>query len=348
MLTMTIALPTRKYSNPQQTTQFYQNLIERVQSLPGARAAGLASSLPLAGGGNSDGFIVEGHEPADNNVEMVQAQLMSVTPGTFQAMGVTLLGGRDFQETDGSDSPPVAVVDETLVAMFWPDGDAIGKRVETTGDRQWMTIVGVVAGIKEVGLAEKLQPHIYAPLAQAPIARATLVIRTDVASNAIIGAVRSEVSQLDPDVPVFSIQPMHDVIGRTLTSQRLTNMLLTAFSLLALLVAAVGIYGTMSLYVGSRKNEFGIRLALGAQPGTLLRSVLREGMLLIVAGILVGTVGALALTGTIASMLFEVSPTDPVVFTGVPLLLVLVALVACFVPARRASRVDPMIALRYE
>jgi ABC-type antimicrobial peptide transport system permease subunit len=211
-----------------------------------------------------------------------------------------------------------------------------------------MTIVGVVGGIKQDDLAEKLQPHIYSPLAQSPTLLAKLVIRTDVAASSIIGAVRTAVAGLDPGIPVYSIRSMNEVIGRTLNSQRLTNLLLMSFSVLALLLAAVGIYGTMSLYVGSRKNEFGIRLALGAQPGVLLRLVLREGMLLIASGIVIGVAGALVLTRLMASLLFEVSPTDPVVFTGVPLLLVLVALAACFVPARRASRVDPMIALRCE
>jgi predicted permease len=349
MLTMSISLPARKFTKPQQSTQFYQSLIDRVRNLPGIRAAGLTATLPLAGDGNSDGFMVEGHEPSKGSSgSQVQAQLMSMTPGSLQAMGIALRRGRDFLETDGSDSPLVAVVDETLARMYWPDGDAIGKRVETTGDLQWMTIVGVVGGIKQYDLAEKLQPHIYAPLAQAPTRQAALVIRTDSAANASIAAVRGEVQQLDPDIPLYSIRSMDDVIGRTLSSQRLTNLLLTAFSVLALLLAAVGIYGTMSLYVGSRKNEFGIRLALGAQPGVVLRLVLREGMLLIASGIAIGIGGALVLTRAIASLLFEVSPTDPVVFAGVPLLLVLVALVACFVPARRASRVDPMVALRCE
>jgi predicted permease len=349
MVTMFISVPPQKYAKPEQTIQFYQTLIDRVRSLPGIRAAGLMTNLPFVGDGNSDGFIVEGHEPSEGSkAEQVQAQLMSMTPGSLQAMGIPLLRGRDFLETDRSDSPPVAVVDQTLARMYWPDGDAIGKRVETTGDLQWMTIVGVVRGIKQDDLAEKLQPHIYAPLAQSPTLRTQLVIRTDGAVNAASAAVRDEVQQLDTDIPVYSIRSMHEVVGRTLNSQRLTNMLLTAFSVLAMLLAAVGVYGTMSLYVGSRKNEFGIRMALGAKPGVLLRSVLREGMLLIAAGVAIGIGGALVLTRAIASLLFEVSPTDPVVFTGVPLLLVVVALIACFVPARRASRVDPMVALRHE
>ena len=347
LLTMVVSLPARKYSKPQQSLQFYQSLIDRVRGVPGVRAAGLTTNIPFVGDDNTDNFIVEGHEPEAAG-EGVQVQLLAMTPGHLQAMGISLLSGRDFLETDNSNSQQVAIIDDTLARMYWPNGDALGKRVETTGDLEWMTIVGVVGGIKQDGLAEELQPHIYAPLAQSPALLAKLVIRTDGPPNAAISAIRTEVSALDPNIPVYSIRSMHDVIGRTLNSQRLTNLLLTSFSVLALLLAAVGIYGTMAVYVGSRKNEFGIRMALGAQPGVLLRSVLREGMVLIAAGIAIGIGGALVVTRAITSLLFEVSPTDPVVFTGVPLLLVVVALVACFVPARRASRVDPMVALRHE
>jgi putative ABC transport system permease protein len=347
LLTMVVSLPARKYSKPEQSLQFHQGLIGRLRSLPGVRQAGLTTNIPFVGDDNTDNFIVEGHEPATGD-EGVQGQLLAMTPGYLQAMEIPLLRGRDFVETDKSDSQPVAIVDETLARMYWPDGDALGKRVETTGDMQWMTIVGVVGGIKQDGLAEKLQPHIYAPLAQSPTLLAKLVIRTDGPPNSAIGAIRTAVSGLDPDIPLYSIRSMNDVIGRTLNSQRLTNLLLTSFSVLALLLAAVGIYGTMSLHVGSRKHEFGIRLALGARPGILLRSVLREGMMLIAAGVAIGIGGALVVTRTIASLLFEVSPTDTVVFAGVPLLLVVVALLACLVPARRASRVDPMVALRHE
>jgi len=347
LLTMSVSLQTRKYPKEEQALQFYQDLTERLGALPGVRAAGLTASIPFTGDDNTDNFIVEGHEPAVGD-EGVQAYLSAMTPGNLQAMGIPLLQGRDFLESDKRDSQLVAIIDETLARMYWPDGDAIGKRVETTGDMEWMTIVGVVGGIKHGALGEKLQPHIYTPLTQSPTVLVKLAIRTEGSPSSAIGAVRAAVSGLDPDIPMYSIRPMNEVIGRTLNSQRLMNLLLTSFSVLALLLAAVGIYGTMSLYVGSRKNEFGIRLALGAQPGVLLRLVLREGMLLIAAGIVIGVGGALLLTRAMVSLLFEVSPTDPVVFTGVPLLLILVALAACFIPARRASRVDPLIALRCE
>ena len=347
VMTMAVSLPARKYTKPQQSVQFYQGLLDRLRSMPGVRSAGITTNIPFVGDDNTDNFIVEGHEPKTGDQGM-QTQLLSITPGYLQVMGIPLIRGRDFSETDNGDSQTVAIVDETLARMFWPDGDALGKRVETTGDMQWMTIVGVVGGIKQDGFAEELQPHVYMPLAQSPDLQAKVVVRTDGPPGAIVGAIRSEVSALDPNIPVFSVRTMQDVMDRTLNSQRLTNLLLTSFSVLALVLAAVGIYGTMSLYVGSRKNEFGIRMALGAQPGVLLRSVMQEGLLLSAGGVAVGLVGALALTRTIASLLFHVSTTDPVVFTGVPLVLVIVALIACFVPALRASQVDPITALRHE
>jgi putative ABC transport system permease protein len=349
VLTMMTSLPRQKYAKPEQTVQFYQSLIERVSSLPGVRDAAMITGLPFTGDDNTDGFIVEGHEPSDGDKEQrEQAQQQIVTPGSFQTMGIPLLRGRDFQDTDNGNAPLTAIIDETLARRYWPDGDAIGKRIETTGDLQWMTIVGVVGGVKHDDLAGERQPHMYLPLAQQSTLRAFLVVRTETAPSAAIPAIRSEVRQLDADIPLYLIRPMADVIGQTLNSQRLTNLLLSAFSVLALLLAAVGIYGSMSLYVGSRTNEFGIRLALGAQPGNLLRTVLQEGLMLTTFGIAVGITGALALTRAMASLLFEVSATDPVIFTGLSLLLVVVALVACYVPARRAASVDPLVALRHE
>jgi putative ABC transport system permease protein len=347
LMTMVVSLPSRKYSKPQQSIQFYESLAERLRGIPGVRAAGITTNIPFVGDDNTDNFIVEGHEPKAGDQE-VQAQLVSIVPGHLQTMGIPLLSGRDFLETDNGDAQQVAIIDQTLARMYWPDGDALGKRVETTGDMQWMTIVGVAGAIKQDTFAEELQPHIYAPLAQSPSLLAKLVVRTDVPPTSLVGAIRNEVAELDPNIPMYSIRSMQDVMDRTLNSQRLTNLLLISFSVLALVLAAVGIYGTMSLYVGSRKNEFGIRMALGAQPSVLLRSVLKEGLLLSAAGVATGFAGAVALTRTMTSLLFQVSPTDPIIFTGVPLMLVAVALIACFVPARRASRVDPITALRHE
>ncbi len=349
-LTMVATLPQAKYDNEEKALRFYDAAIERLRNSPGIKAVGLSTNLPFADGGNVDGFIVEGQEPAEgaNVSQTEQAEIQSITPGTFQALGIPLLQGRDFQHTDHTNSPRVAIIDEPLARRYWPRNDAIGRRIQTTGDREWMTIVGVVGGIKHLNLTEEKRPHIYAAMAQSPAPRAAFVVRTAGPPEAAIPTFRAAIKQLDPDMPLYLVRSMTEIIGETLSTQRLTNMLLTAFAIIALTLAAVGIYSTMSVYVGSRTKEFGIRLALGAQPGALRRDVLRQGLLLTAAGVVVGVAGALAFTRMIKSLLFEVSATDPVVFTAIPLLLVVVSMIACYTPARRATKVDPLVALREE
>ena len=349
-LTMVATLPRAKYDNEEKAFRFYDGALERLRNSPGIKAVGLTTNLPFGDAGNVDGFIVEGQEPPEggNITQTEQAQIQSVTPGTFQALGVPVLQGRDFQWTDNANAPRVGIIDEPLARRYWPRGDAVGKRIQTTGEREWLTIVGVVGGVKHVNLAEEKQPHIYYSMLQFSAPRASFIARTDGPPEAAIGTFRSAIRQVDPDMPLYLVRSMNEIIGQTLGTQRLTNILLTAFVIIALTLAAVGIYSTMSVYVGSRTKEFGIRLALGAHPGALRRSVMRQGLLLTAAGVVVGVVGALALTRTIRSLLFEVSATDPFVFTAIPVLLVLVSLLACYTPARRATKVDPLIALRDE
>jgi predicted permease len=349
-LTMVATLPRAKYDNQEKALHFYGNAIENLRNAPGIKQVGLTTNLPFGDGGNVDGIIVEGQEPPEggNISQTEQAEQVSVTPGTFQALAIPLLQGRDFQTSDGEKAPLVAIVDEPLARRYWPAGDVLGKRIQTTGNRQWLTIVGVVGGIKHLSLAEEKRPHLYFAMAQNPAPRASFVVRTDGPPLAAISTFRSAIKQADPDMPLYLVRSMDEIIGQTLSTQRLTNILLTAFAIIALTLAAVGIYSTMSVYVGSRTKEFGIRLALGAQPGALRRAVLRQGMWLTAVGVVVGIVGALALTRTIKSLLFEVSATDPLVFTGIPVLLVIVSLVACYTPARRATKVDPLVALRDE
>jgi len=351
-LTMVATLPAAKYATNEQALQFYDRALEELRNAPGIKSAGLTTNLPFRDGGNVDGFLIEGQEPpsAGNVSEAAQTQseIQSVTPGTFQTLGMPLLRGRDFQDSDTSKTTLVAIIDEPLARRFWPAGDAIGKRIETTGNREWMTIVGIVGGIKHLSLAEEKRPHIYMPLAQAPDARASFVVRTDGPPTAAMTTFRAAIRRADPDMPLYMVRPLTELIGDTLNTQRLTNILLSGFAVLALLLAAVGIYSTMSLYVSSRTKEFGIRLALGAQPGRLRLAVLGQALLLTAAGVVVGIAGAFVLTRTISSLLFEVSARDPLVFTAIPLLLVIVSLLACYLPARRATKVDPLIALRYE
>ena len=345
-LTMAATLPRIKYENEEKALLFYNSALEQLKNSPGIKSVGLTTNVPFGHDGDSDGFLIEGLE--ENATESEQAEKQSVTPGTFEALNIPLLQGRDFQPTDHSDTQPVAIIDETLARRYWPANDALGKRIATTGDREWMTIVGVVGGIKQASLTEEKYPHIYRAMAQAPAPRASFVVRTDGPPLVAVPTFRSAIRQIDPDMPLYQIRPLTELIGETLSTQRLTNILLTGFALIALLLAAVGIYSTMSLYVGSRTKEFGIRLALGAQPGALRRKVLGHGMMLTAAGVVMGIAGAFAVTRTIKSLLFEVSTTDPIVFVTIPVLLVIVSLVACYTPARRATKVDPLIALRYE
>lgn len=347
VLSMRLALPNGKYKSGDESLQFFDNLLERMRAVPGIRRAGIVSYLPFGGTDESDGFIVEGREPDSGGVAP-NAHIRTVSPGYFQTLEIPLLRGRDFLSSDRADSPLVAIVDEVLARRYWADGDAIGKRIRFAWSDAWMTIVGVTAAVKNRNLMETAEPHFYHPYAQDPSQQMYVAVRTAGEPATVAGAIRSEVQSLDADLPVFGVQALTDAVDRTLNNQRVTNTLLMVFALIAVLLAAVGIYGVMSLYVANRTNEFGIRLALGAQPTALLRSVLGQGLALTLAGVIVGTAAAAALTRTIAGMLFEVSATDPVIFLGVPLLLSVVGLVACYVPARRATRVDPLTSLRYE
>lgn len=347
VLTLLLPVTSQKYPSSAQTLQFYRSLFEQVATLPGVVSVGATSNLPFTGDENSDGYIVEGFEPPDGG-DAPQAQLQTVSLGYFKTMGMSLLRGRDFLETDKEDTPLVAVIDDTLARRYWPDGNAIGKRIKTTGDDQWLTIVGVVNGIKNASLSEELAPHLYFSHGQDPRLRMYMVVRATGQSAALTGAIQGKLHELDPDVPIYAVHTMEEVVSRTLNSQKLTNLLLTTFAILALLLAIVGIYGVMSIYVTNRRREIGIRLALGAQPSNLLQAVLKEGLILTVTGIIAGLVGSLATTRFIASLLYKVNPWDPAVFSALPLLLLVVALAACYWPARRASRTDPLVALRYE
>lgn len=351
LLTMRISLPIRTYDSPGKRTQFYEGLIERVRSLPGVRAAGLISNLPIQSDGWSDGYSIEGHDrpgPVQPN-----ALIRVAFPGYFQALGIPLLRGRDFSTTDRGDSERVTIVDDSLARLYWPDGDAIGKRIRfgwDTSDDAWMTIVGVVGSVKHSGPAETWYPHWYLPFRQRDNAtqQMSLAVRTTSDPSAATPAIRAQVRALDPNLPVFGVRTMSEMVDESLSNQRLTNILLGAFAATALLLAAVGIYGVMSLGVTGRTQEFGIRIALGAKRGDVFRLVVGQGMRIAAVGVAAGVLGALGVTRFLQTLLFEVSPADPITFVGVAVVLGGTAFAACYLPARRATRVDPMVALRYE
>ena len=345
-----VELPEIKYPDRDQIRSFYNQLVERVQSLPGVRVAGLCNVVPFSGGGDGDEFTVEGQEPGPGDAVKI-AWCRNATPGYFAATGIPILRGRAFQDSDTPTSLRVAVVDEKIARSYWPTEDPIGKRVRigrANRGNPWLTVVGVVASVKNRKLDEDARYYVYQPFSQSIDRETTLVIRTDRNPEALVGGMHREVAALDPELPLYDVETLEHAVSRSLSTKRLTNLLLTGFAMTALLLAALGIYGVMSLNVSNRTNEFGIRLALGAQPSDVLKLVVRQGMILALIGVGLGLIAAFGLTRFMESLLFEVSTTDPITFFGVAILLTGVALMACFIPARRATKVDPMVALRYE
>jgi putative ABC transport system permease protein len=262
-------------------------------------------------------------------------------------MGMPILKGRAFTASDTETSLPVAIIDERLARMYSPQGDLVGKRLRI-GDGPWLTIVGVVPNVKNRKLDEEAWPYVYRPYNQWVRRETMLVVRASVDRTALAANVRGEVAKLDPELPLSKVSTIQQAMDRSLVTTRLTNSLLAGFAATALLLALTGIYGVMSLNVANRRNEFGIRLALGAQTANVLRMILGQGLRLAIAGVVVGLLGAFALTRLLKGLLFGISASDPLTFAVIALVLIGVALLACWIPARRATKVDPLVALRYE
>jgi len=345
-----VDLPETRYRSAVQIDNFYGQLLERASRLPGVNIAGLGSQVPLNHIGNGDLLVFEGRETTPNQPIPV-GFIRRSTPGYPEAMGIPLLSGRTFELGDSESSLPVAIIDDNMARTYWPNENPIGKRLRTGGNiknNPWLTVVGVVASVKKDSLDEESKPYLYRPFSQDPRQSMYVIVRSAGNPENLIAGLRSEVRALDSEIPLFDVHTMEQAVTGSVQLKRLINMLLTGFALTALLLAAIGTYGVMSLNVSSRINEFGIRMALGAQPGDVLRDVVGHGILLAGIGVVIGLAGAFWLTRYLETLLFKVKTTDPIVFIGVAMLLGLVAMMACYIPARRATRVDPMIALRYE
>ena len=343
-----VPLPSQRYSGPnngKRITQFTNDVIARLRMLPGVRNAAASWGTPFNGAG-SDGYRIEGHESAAAGGDEPQTGTIAVSPGYFATLGIPLLRGRDFDATDRDSSLQVAIVDETLAKRFWPDGNAVGHRILMTGSTNWLSIVGVVGAIRDVNPADPPMPHTYFPYSQGPGRFVDVTVRTAGDSRVIIPSVLRTIALLEPGAPLDNVRSLDDLIRSTLSDRRLMETLLGAFAVLALTLATVGIYGVMSLFVTNRQREFGIRLAVGAEPASLVRLVMRQGLLLAGSGVALGVMGALLATRSMRALLYDVSPTDPLVFTVLPLVLLLVAMASCWLPARRATRSDPLDALR--
>jgi predicted permease len=328
---------------------FQEQLLERLRSSPQVRSASLAESVPLGSGGSKSPLYVEGE--ASNMEQLDENSLLEhTTVGTdyFKTMGIPLLRGRDFNDRDTASSTAVVIVNETLARRLAPDGYAIGKRLRMDSQGDYLQVVGVARDIKYHHLAEDPPFFVYRPLGQRYRSALTLHVRTAGDPTVVISQVRSEVKALDPNLPLTNLKTMQEHMRLPLAPAKLLASLSSGFGVLTLLLAAIGLYGVMAYLVGSRTHEIGIRMALGAQTSGVRKLIIEQGMRLALTGIALGLIAAFALTRILASLLYGVSSTDPLTFAGGAVLLAGVAMLACYIPARRATKVDPMIALRYE
>lgn len=346
-----VGLYGEKYGSGERQRQFYREAVERLGKLPGIRSAAAISSLPLGGPEQIDLLYAEG-QPLPSAENTPNAETRRTTPGYFETMGMALLQGRDFTSRDTANQPLVCIINETIARNFFAGTDAVGHRLklgETDDHAPWLTVVGVVRDVRSSRPEAKPRPQVYRPLEQDPQNMMTVVVRAGVMSDATLErAIRGEMKSLDPFLPVANYRTMERLVSDAVARPRFTSLLLGLFAVTALALTAVGLYGVVGYAAAQRTREIGIRMALGANARNVLGLILRQGMVPAVVGLVVGLVGSLALTRLLASQLYEVKPTDPATFLGVALFLLSVAMFACWLPARRAAKVDPMVALRHE
>ncbi len=349
VLTASVSLPRAKYKEGEQRVTFYKNLLARVSSLPGVEAASATATVPLSGDGWGRSLTVEGF-PVMSVGQAPMIQHTVVTPGYFRTMAIPLLAGRDFNDADAKESLDVTIIDERLAREYWPNESPIGKRVRfgpPEDNEPWHTIVGVVGTVRHQRMQEDTRKSVYLPHQKITVGGLTLLARTTANPEELAGAIRREVAQLDSDLPL-SFSTMDEVVAESIWQPRLYATLFGAFAAGALLLALIGIYGVMAFLVQTRTHEIGVRMALGATTRDVFKLIVGRGMKLTAVGVLIGVGGAVALTRLMHSLLFNTSATDPVTFIVISLLLSVAAFLACYIPARRAAKVDPLIALRYE
>jgi putative ABC transport system permease protein len=350
VLTFNVGLP-EKY-DWQKQSQFFIDLKSRLESTPGVQSASSILPLPLSGDRFSISFEIDGRPMAPK--DHPTADFFSVGVGYFKSMGIQIIKGRDFEDRDRHGATPVVIITESLARQFFPNEDPLGKRIKPgintiEGEKSPMReIIGVVADVRNRSLNTEPKPAYYVPQTQVPFDQMVMVVKTTGDPHSVITAATKQVAAIDQDLPVFGIKTMDEYLSASVAAPRFSTTLLSIFAAVALVLTVVGLYGVMSYSVAQRTNEIGIRLALGAQSRDVLLMIVKQGLSLIGLGILIGLAGAFALTRLIASLLFGVTAKDPFTFAAVVVLLAVVALLACYVPAWRATKVDPMEALRYE
>ena len=351
LVTFNVSLPSARYSDDVKRGQFFEQIRAQLSNLPGVQAVGAISDLPLSGNENVTFLAVEGAAPVPRGKEPI-AEDRLITPGYFEAMGVKRINGRDFDANDGLNKPLVVIVNETLARQFFLDGDAVGKRIKRVlDDKDWGTIVGVVRDVRGYALDKQVRPQFYHPLAQEPgeADEMSLALRVDAAAlPSLRGAIQQEFKQFDAALPIANFRTMEQLVDKAVARPRFSTVLLVSFAVTALLLTVVGLYGVVAYGVNQRTREIGIRMALGARQTSVLLLIIRQGMKPALIGLSIGIAGACVLMRLLASQLYEVHATDPATFVLVALGLLMIALVACYIPARRATRVDPMAVLRHE
>jgi predicted permease len=350
VLTLRVNMPGSDYRGG--VSPFYRQLVERVNALPGVEIAGAVIPLPLSDVGEWWGnFLTVEGQPALSFGQAPRINLGIITPQYFRAMEIPLLAGRAFTDADGPDAPPAAIIDEELARQYWPSESPLDKRIRIglpNNDNTWRTIVGVVGTVQHERLNAVKRLTAYVPSLQSPTGFQTLVVRSRMPRESLVPAVKNVVKEMDPNLPITHVATMREVIAESIWQPRLYAILFAVFAVVALTLAAVGIYGVMSYVVTARTNEIGIRMALGAERRHVLKLVVGQGMALALFGVGLGLAGAFLLTRLMKTLLFGVSATDPLTFAGVSILLCSVALLACYLPAHKAAQVDPLVALRSE
>jgi putative ABC transport system permease protein len=345
LLTMAVGLQFVHYQDPARQVAFFEQALQRIRSLPGVVAAGACTSLPPSYIQQSTGFSIEGR-PAEAGKQPPTAIYMPATPGYLEALGVPLVGGRTIAEADTAQAPGVVVINQTLASRFFPNEDPVGRRITISGVLR--TVVGVVGDARYQGLGVEAGAQAYVPHAQSPFPGMRLVVRTTTDPSSLISAVRSQIQSVDSEEGATRFAPMTALLSESVAQPRFNTLLIGLFAALAFILSAIGIYGVINYDVTQRNGEIGIRMALGAQSRDVVRLILRQGVLLTLGGLALGIAGAFALTRFLSGLLFEVKPSDPATYVWVSVLLVVVAVAACLIPARRATKVDPLVALRYE
>jgi putative ABC transport system permease protein len=350
VVTIGIGLTQPVYADVQQQARFYQRLTDKLSAIPGIESAAGINRVPLLGFNSSTSFTFQGKPVQAGNEPTADCRI--ATPNYFTTMGIPLLKGREFNERDVKDAPEVVIINKAMAEQYLSDENPIGKRLQIYPlPPRWREIVGVVGDVKLLGLDAETNPAIYVPLPQNPYAAAMrnsfIAVRVSTDPNAVVSAIRHEMKTVDSGVPVAQVRLLEDIVADSVAPQRLNMWLLVSFAVLAALLAAVGIYGVLAYSVTERTHEIGVRMALGASSKDVLRMVLLDGAKVTVSGVIAGIVGAFALTRLMSAILFNVSASDPLTFAGISVLIVLVSLLASYIPARKASRVDPMVALRY-